>query len=264
MKNLFTITKDEKNRILEMHKKAYQNHYLTEAENPATYTDEELTELLTSLNTKINEIVTNKKDDAVSNMKLVGQFLDESYVVFELWSPSNTSIILQLGKSGGSNGLSLNDNYSLKISANKKMLLGSVDIGSEIPNIISSLTERQKEIMDMDIPNAEGYTFNQVLQDFKPSLAIQGLTDTEGMLTGQVVTNPTNNDAFPDSACSGWPEYEMGVEFPINKLIKTEPDGNSKTLRVCYGGLRLNNQSVYINTYPKPFNQMLKAKISSL
>lgn len=264
MKNLFTITKDEKNRILEMHKKAYQNHYLTEAENPATYTDEELNELLTALNTKINEIVTNKKDDSISNMKLVGQFLDESYVVFELWSPSNNNVILQLGKSGGSNGLSLNDNYSIKVSANKKMLLGSIDISSEIPNIISSLTERQKEIMDMDIPNVEGYTFSQVLQDFKPSLAIQGLPDREGMLTAEIVTSPINNDPFPDSACQGWPEYQMGVEFPINELLKTQPDANSKTLKVCYGGLRLSNSSVYITTYPKPFNQMLKAKISGL
>lgn len=264
MKNLFTITKDEKNRILEMHKKAYQNHYLTEAENSDKYTDEELNELLIALNTKINEIVTNKKDDSISNMKLVGQFLDESYIVFELWSPSNNNVILQLGKSGGSNGLSLTDNYTITVSANKKMLLGSVDISSEIPNIISSLTERQKEIMDMDIPNVEGYTFSQVLRDFKPSLAIQGLPDREGMLTAEIVTSPINNDPFPDSACQGWPEYQMGVEFPINELLKTQPDANSKTLKVCYGGLRLSNSSVYITTYPKPFNQMLKAKISGL
>jgi hypothetical protein len=264
MKNLFTITKDEKNRILEMHKKAYQNHYLTEAKKPATYTDEELNDLLMSLNTKMNEILINKKDDAVSNMKLVGQYLDKDQFVFKLWSPSNNDIVLQLVKSGGNNGVHITDTYSITVSAGKKMLLGSVDISSEITNIISSLTERQKEIMDMDIPNVEGYTFNQVLQDFKPSLAIQGLPEREGMIYADIVKSPINNDPFPVNACQGWSQYQMEVEFPINELLKTEPDGNSKTLRVCYGGLRLNNSSVYITTYPKPFNQMLKAKISSL
>ena len=264
MKNLFTITKDEKNRILEMHKRAYQNHYLTEAENPATYTDEELDDLMNTMNIKMTEVLNNKIDDALSGMKLVGQVMDETYQVFELWSPSNTDLIFQLLNSGTPGKLSLNDYFSIKISAGKKMLIGSVDISSDVPTIISSLTERQKEIMDMDIPNAEGYTFNQLMNEYKPTLALQGLPEQEGTIYGEVVTSSLNNDPYTVAACQGWPTYQMGVEFPITELIKTQPDANKKTLRVCYGGLRLNNSSVYIKPYPKPFNQMLKKKISSL
>lgn len=265
MKKTLIISKEEKNRILEMHKKAYQNYYLnedeTKTENQTTYTEEEFKEFQKVMNVKINEVLTNKKDDEISKMKIMGQFDGEAHEVFVLWSPSNENIKIPLYK-GSTGSLNIADTFLGTISANKKRLVGSIDISSDIPSIISGLTDRQKEILDMDLPFVEGYTSRQLLQDYKPSLALQGLENTEADIYAEIVT--TNGNPYPAPACGSWPKYDMGTAFTITELIKVEPDANTKTLRVCYGGLRLNNSSTYITTYPVPFNQMLKAKKDSL
>jgi len=248
MKNLFDIGLEERSRILEMHKVATKKLYLKEDTTP-NYTQEEANDLVSTLNTKIIPLLEGKVSDTLSGMKLKGQFTDESLSIFRITSTDNDKFGLSLSNVGSGN-------VKVTISANKQKAIGSVDISTDIESIKTGLTNRQKEILEMDIPNKTGYTFNNVLTDYKPTLALQGLDDTEGIMTG--VMTYTNGNYAPSSACSGIPSYtNMGDEFPASELIKYEADGNQKYLRICYGGFKLSNNSIYLKSNKYPFTTMV-------
>ena len=68
----------------------------------------------------------------------------------------------------------------------------------------------------------------------------------------------TNGNYSPSSACSGIPSYSnMGDEFPASELIKYEADANQKYLRICYGGLKLSNNSIYLKSNKYPYTNMV-------
>ena len=248
MKNLLNIGLEERNRILEMHKVAAKKLYLKEDTTP-NYSEEEANELISALNAKITPLLEDKVYDTLSSMKLKGQFTDESLSTFRITSTDNIKFGLSLASVGAGN-------VKVTISANKQKAIGSVDISTDIESIKSGLTDRQKEILEMDIPNKTGYTFNNVLTDYKPTLALQGLDDTEGIMTGMMTY--TNGNYSPSSACSGIPSYSnMGDEFPASELIKYEADANQKYLRICYGGLKLSNNSIYLKSNKYPYTTMV-------
>jgi hypothetical protein len=248
MKNLFDISSEEKNRILEMHVKATKKQYLKEDTTP-NYTNEEADALVQVMNTKMNEILEGKLSDTLSNMKLKGQFTDEGLSIFRIVSTDTDKFGLSLRNEGSGY-------VKVTIGPNKQKAIGSVDISADLETIKSSLTDRQKEIMGMDIPGKSGYTFNNVLTDYKPTMALQGLDDNEGTMFGEMTY--TNGNYAPSSACLGIPNYtDMGSEFPAKELIKLEADGNQKYLKICYGGLKLNNNSIYLRSNKYPFTTMI-------
>ena len=248
MKNLLNIGLEERNRILEMHKVAAKKLYLKEDTTP-NYSEEEANELISALNAKITPLLEDKVYDTLSSMKLKGQFTDESLSTFRITSTDNIKFGLSLASVG-------TGNVKVTISVNRQKGIGSVDISADIESIKSGLTDRQKEILEMDIPNKTGYTFNNVLTDYKPTLALQGLDDTEGIMTGMMTY--TNGNYSPSSACSGIPSYSnMGDEFPASELIKYEADANQKYLRICYGGLKLSNNSIYLKSNKYPYTNMV-------
>ena len=248
MKNLLNIGLEERNRILEMHKVAAKKLYLKEDTTP-NYSEEEANELISTLNAKITPLLEDKVYDTLSSMKLKGQFTDESLSTFRITSTDNIKFGLSLVSVG-------TGNVKVTISVNRQKGIGSVDISADIESIKSGLTDRQKEILEMDIPYKTGYTFNNVLTDYKPTLALQGLDDTEGIMTGMMTY--TNGNYSPSSACSGIPSYSnMGDEFPASELIKYEADANQKYLRICYGGLKLSNNSIYLKSNKYPYTNMV-------
>jgi hypothetical protein len=250
MKKRILISEQEKLSILNMYR--IKKTILSEETKITEPTQEEVTEFVTFLNQKISELITPKIEETAKNLKIVGQFSDESLQTFRLFSEDNMLVGLALNK--------VSDQYcELTIPPNKQRAIGTVDISSEIPTIISSLTPRQKEILETSVPLTTGYTFNQVLQEFKPSLGIRGLQDQEAEILGQLTyTQNAKDQVMPDSACLGKPKHLMGTPFAATEILKVEPDGNSRTLSVCYGGLLLTNRTTYITTNTYPFTNMVK------